>query len=226
MADGFALPESKGSVAWIDQDRLFVATDFGPGSMTDSGYPRIVKEWRRGTPLHEARLVFEAGSGDLSASARRDLTPGYERDFVTRQIGFYSSELFLREGDRLVKIDKPIDANAFAVRDQLLIELRSDWTIGGRTWPQGALLAIDFARFMAGERDFEALFTPTDYELPRRHGGDAQRPGPHHPRQGQEPPGGTAPRERRPGPGARSPRPPSARSASPASTRSNRTSIS
>ena len=161
VAGGFELPESKGSVAWIDRDRLFVATDFGPGSMTDSGYPRIVKEWRRGTPLHEARLVFEAGSGDLSASARRDLTPGYERDFVTRQIGFYSSELFLREGPRLVKIDKPLDANAFAVRDQLLIELRSDWTIGARTWPQGALLAIDFARFMAGERDFQALFTPT-----------------------------------------------------------------
>jgi prolyl oligopeptidase len=162
VAGGFYLPESKGSVAWIDMDRLFVATDFGPGSMTASGYPRIVKEWRRGTPLTEARLVFEADGGDLSASARRDLTPGYERDFVTRQIGFYSSEVFLREGDRLVKIDKPPDANAFAVRGQLLVELRSDWTVGARTWPQGALLAIDFQRFMAGERDFEALFTPTD----------------------------------------------------------------
>jgi len=158
---GFALPESKNSVAWIDHERLFVATDFGPGSMTASGYPRIVKEWRRGTPLAQARTVFEAQPGDLSASARRDLTPGFEREFVTRQIGFYSSELFLREGERLTRIEKPADANAFAVRDQLLIELRSDWTAGGRTWPQGALLATDFSRFMAGERDFEQLFTPT-----------------------------------------------------------------
>jgi prolyl oligopeptidase len=160
VQDGFTLPESKGSVYWIDQDRLFVATDFGPGSMTSSGYPRIVKEWRRGTPLAEARLVFEADANDLSASARKDLTPGFEREFVTRQIGFYSSELFLREDGRLVKIDKPEDANAYAVRDQLLIELRSDWEVGARTWPQGALLAIDFAGFMRGERDFEALFTP------------------------------------------------------------------
>lgn len=161
VADGFQLPESKGSVAWIDEDRLFVATDFGHGSMTASGYPRIVKEWRRGTPLSEAEVVYEAAADDLSASARRDLTPGYERDFVTRQIGFYSSELFLRDGERLVRIDKPIDANAFAVRDQLLIELRSDWQVAGRNWPQGALLAIDFNRFMAGARDFAALFTPT-----------------------------------------------------------------
>lgn len=157
---GFVLPESKGGAAWIDHDTLFVATDFGPGSMTASGYPRIVKEWKRGTPLAAAQRVFEAGADDLSASARKDLTPGYEREFVTRQIGFYSSELFLREDGRLLKIDKPEDANAYAVRDQLLIELRSDWRIAGRTWPQGALLAIDFGRFLRGERDFDALFLP------------------------------------------------------------------
>ena len=161
VAGGFVLPEAKSSVAWIDHDTLFVATDFGPGSMTASGYPRIVKEWKRGTPLQDARLVFEAGHDDLSASARKDLTPGFEREFVTRQIGFYSSELFLRQGGKLRKIDKPDDANAYAVRDQLLVELRSDWTVGARTWPQGSLLAIDFDRFLQGERDFEALFTPT-----------------------------------------------------------------
>jgi prolyl oligopeptidase len=158
---GFALPESKGSVGWIDHDTLFVATDFGPQTMTSSGYPRIVKEWKRGTPLADARLVFEAGGEDLSVSAHKDFTPGFEREFVTRQIGFYSSELFVRQDGRLLKVMKPDDANAFAVRDQLLVELRSDWTIGGRAWPQGALLAIDFERFMRGGRDFELLFAPS-----------------------------------------------------------------
>nr|WP_202033760.1 MULTISPECIES: prolyl oligopeptidase family serine peptidase [unclassified Massilia] len=161
VAGGFALPEAKSEVGWIDADTLFVGTDFGPGSMTGSGYPRIVKAWKRGTPLSAATTVFEAQGGDLSASAYKDMTPGFEREFVSRQIDFYSSELFLREGDRLVKVDKPLDANAYAVRDQILMELRSTWQVGGRTWPQGALLAIDFSRFMRGERDFEMLFTPT-----------------------------------------------------------------
>jgi prolyl oligopeptidase len=162
VEDGFILPEAKGSVAWIDRDTLFVATDFGPGSMTSSGYPRVVKEWRRGAPLPEARLVYEAGPDDLSASGWFDYTPGYERQFVQRQIGFYSSELFVRDpaGGALTKIDKPEDADAFTVRDQLLIQLRSDWRAGPATWPQGALLAIDFARFQDGDRDFSALFTP------------------------------------------------------------------
>ena len=161
VANGFALPEAKSSIAWIDQDTVFVGTDFGKDAMTTSGYPRIVKEWKRGQPLAIARTVYEAGATDLSASASRDLTPGYERDFVSRQIDFYTSELFLRDGGKLVKVDKPLDANAYAVRDQMLVELRSDWTTGGRTWPQGSLLAMDFDRFMRGERDFEALFTPS-----------------------------------------------------------------
>jgi prolyl oligopeptidase len=160
--DGFSLPEAKSSVGWIDRDSVFVATDFGDGSMTSSGYPRIVKAWRRGTPLASAVTVYEAQPDDLSASAWQDVTPGFERQFVQRQIDFYTSELFLREPDgRLTRIDKPEDANAFTVRDQMIVELRSDWALGGHTYPQGALLAMDFDRFMAGERDFALLFTPS-----------------------------------------------------------------
>jgi prolyl oligopeptidase len=163
VGGGFALPEAKTSAGWIDTDTLFVATDFGPGSMTASGYPRIVKAWRRGTPLEAATLVYEVGPDDLSVSAWQDPTPGYERQFVQRQIDFYTSELFLRDpaDGRLIAIPKPLDANAFALRDQLIIELRSDWAIAGQAWPQGALLAIDFDRFMAGARDFDVLFEPT-----------------------------------------------------------------
>ncbi|MGJ7918473.1 prolyl oligopeptidase family serine peptidase [Massilia sp. LXY-6] len=164
VEDGFVLPEAKGSVAWIDRDTLFVATDFGPGSMTSSGYPRVVKEWTRGTPLPDARLVYEAQEDDLSASAWFDYTPGHERQFVQRQIDFYSSELFVRDpaGGALTAIAKPADADAFTVRDQLLIQLRTDWQVEGRVFPQGALLAVGFSRFLDGERDFSTLFTPTE----------------------------------------------------------------
>ena len=161
VADGFIVPEAKTSIGWIDQDSVFVATDFGPESMTSSGYPRIVKEWRRGTALEAASVVYEALADDLSASAWKDFTPGHERQFVNRQIDFYSSELFLREHGGLTPIPKPDDANAFTIRGEIVIELRSDWHIGGRTWPQGALLAMDFARYLAGGTDFELLFQPT-----------------------------------------------------------------
>ena len=65
IKDGYTLPEAKSRVAWRNADSVFVGTDFGPGSLTDSGYPRIVKEWKRGTPLAEAAVVFEGRTEDM-----------------------------------------------------------------------------------------------------------------------------------------------------------------
>jgi prolyl oligopeptidase len=161
VKDGFTLAEAKSDIGWIDNDTIFVSTDFGEGSLTTSGYPRIVKEWKRGTPLAAARTLFEGKPEDLGVGAYKDFTPGYDHQFISRQIGFYSSELFLREGDKLTKIDKPDDANAYTVRDQIIVELRSDWDLNGQRYPQGALLAMDFRQFLAGERQFEVLFAPT-----------------------------------------------------------------
>ena len=77
VAGGFVLPEAKSDVAWLDRDTLFVSTDFGPGSLTDSGYPREVRLWRRGTPLAEATPVFAGASSDVAVSAYVSERPGY-----------------------------------------------------------------------------------------------------------------------------------------------------
>lgn len=162
VSDGFTLPEAKSRVAWRDEASLFVATDFGPGSLTTSGYPRTVREWRRGTPLAEAPLVFEGDADDMSVVGYRDLTPGFERDFFLRQKTFYTSDFFLHRGGALVKIEKPDDANAAVHREWLLLELRSDWIVADTTFKAGSLLATDFERFLAGDRTFHVLFEPTD----------------------------------------------------------------
>lgn len=161
VKDGFNLPESKGGMSWIDKDHVFVQTDFGPGSMTDSGYPRLAKLWTRGTPLAEAKPVYEGRKADMYASAYHDETRGYERDFVYRGVTFYTNEQFLRAPDgTLRKIEVPDDASASVFRDWLLVELRSPWAVGGGTYPAGALLAGDFNGFMAGKREFAVLYEP------------------------------------------------------------------
>lgn len=162
VEDGFVLPEAKGGVAWRDADSIYVYTDFGPGSMTSSGYPRIVKEWRRGTPLAEAKVVYEGKADDMYIAGYRDLTPGFERDFVSRTLAFYNDELYLRGADgSLTKIDAPNSANKSVYREWLVLELREDYTVGGRTYPKGALIATRFDDFMAGGRDFDLLFEPS-----------------------------------------------------------------
>ncbi|MDP9894564.1 prolyl oligopeptidase [Variovorax boronicumulans] len=160
---GFTLPEAKNHVGWKDIDHLYVATDFGPGSMTSSSYPRIVKEWKRGTPLKAAVTVYEGAHEDMSVSAYRDNTPGFERDFVSRQIDFYESETWLRgAGDTLTKIDVPDDSNTDIFREWMLIEPREDWTVGGATYKSGSLLAAKFDDYMAGKRELTVLFAPDD----------------------------------------------------------------
>jgi prolyl oligopeptidase len=164
VTDGFVLPEAKSSVDWIDADQLYVATDFGPGTLTTSGYPRTVRQWRRGTPLAQAELVYEGKADDISVYAYHDDTEGFERDFVGRILDFYRSELYLRCGEQLRRIEVPDDATATVHRQWLLIELRSEWT-PRQTYPAGCLLVADFAEFMARGADsagLRVLFTPDE----------------------------------------------------------------
>jgi prolyl oligopeptidase len=163
VADGFTLPEAKSDVGWIDADHIYVATDFGPGSLTASGYPRIAKRWRRGTALSEAEVVYEGRADDVAVTASHDPTPGYERDFVGRYLDFYRSEHFLRlpSGD-LVRIDVPADAGCDVHRDWLLIRPRSSWTVDGVSYPAGALLATPFAGYLDGRRELTVLFEPDE----------------------------------------------------------------
>jgi prolyl oligopeptidase len=160
--DGFTLPEAKSLIAWRGPDSVFVATDFGPGSLTTSGYPRIVKEWRRATPLAEATLVLEVAPDDMVVSAYRDLTPGFERDVVVRRPTFWTTECSLRRGRELIKIEKPPDAEASLYREWLLLRLRSDWTVASKTYSAGALIATNLTRFLSGKRELDVLFEPTE----------------------------------------------------------------
>ena len=160
VADGFYLPEGKTNVAWRSRDSVYVGTNFGPGSQTDSGYARIVKEWRRGTPLAAARTVFAGATTDVSISARVSDRFGFHREFIRRAITFYSGETHLRVGEKFVKLDLPVDALVDTFKEFITITLRSPWAVGGRTYAAGALLAAPWDSFLAGHRDFDVLFAP------------------------------------------------------------------
>ena len=158
---GFALPEAKSRVTWIDENHIFVGTDFGPGSLTRSGYPRVVKRWRRGTPLAEAQVVFEGEHDDVGAYASHDPTPGFERDFVSRRFDFFRGvNYLLTASDELVHIDIPEDASWDVHREWLLVRPRSPWAVGDITYPAGSLLVADFDAYLGGARELTVLFEP------------------------------------------------------------------
>jgi prolyl oligopeptidase len=160
VADGFIVPTAKSDYSWIDRDTIYLGTDFGPGSMTESSYPRTVRRVRRGQPLSQSTLVHEVSASDLSVSGIHHHTPGFERDLIVEHLDFYRSRTFLFLDGQHVQLAVPDDADISLRREWLLVHPRSDWTVGGVVHPTGALLAITLDAFLAGDREFEELFRP------------------------------------------------------------------
>jgi prolyl oligopeptidase len=163
VKDGFALPEAKGNVSWKDRDTLYVQTDFGPASLTDSGYPRITKLWKRGTPLGSATTVFEGETADVSVGCEVFNTPERQYDVIERGITFYTAHVYVIEDARPIKLDIPEDAQFGGFfQNQMLVRLRSDWTRGDTTYGQGSLISIDYDQYLQGKRTFQTVIEPND----------------------------------------------------------------
>jgi prolyl oligopeptidase len=149
---GFVVPEAKSNVAWADPDHLLVVTDYGPESLTTSGYGRIAKLWTRGTPLSAAQTMLEGQKSDVSLSPILALDGPRRWSFVRRGISFWKSELFLRgPGGRFVRTPLPQDADYEDVIDgRLIARLNSPLASAGRTFPAGAIVAYPLEPMAAG----------------------------------------------------------------------------
>jgi len=164
IEDGFYLEESKGGASYLDQNTLIVSRDFGEGTTTTSGYPRQVKLWKRGTSLDEASLIFEGETKDVSCAGYvlRDGDKKYT--VLYRGLTFYTRQYFVHLNDRLIRLDIPEDANIRGIlKDQLLVDLNSDWTVNGKTFTQGSLVSLTFTDLLKGRRNVYQVVEPDSY---------------------------------------------------------------
>ncbi|MEQ8312308.1 MAG: prolyl oligopeptidase family serine peptidase [Sphingopyxis sp.] len=158
---GFMLPQAKSSVTWEDADTLLVATDYGEGSMTASGYPRIVKRWKRGTPLSSAETLVEGAHEDVGMTVFA-LTDGDRRwPMISRGKTFYTADYMLPNVDASRYISTIIPDTA-SVRDvidgQVIVFLNKDWA----DIPAGSLVALSLADMSADRRvPIVTAMTPT-----------------------------------------------------------------
>lgn len=157
---GFDIPVAKSRISWAGPDTLHIGTDFGPGSMTTSSYPRTVRTLRRGEPLESAELYFEIPENSMMAAVVHDQTPGFNRDIAAHIIDFYSSRTYLRRSDEWVHIDVPDDVNVSLHRNWLLLRPRTDFELDGVTYPAGSLQAARLDDFLDGKRTLTAVFEP------------------------------------------------------------------
>lgn len=154
IAEGFTLPEAKSNVAWFDENTLFVGTDEGAGSMTDFGYPRLVKLWQRGTPFSSAKQVAEGEQTDVSVSGFSVLDGDTRWRFINRSPTFWTNRYQLvSEDGRTVDVPMPEDASFEDILDGRLIALlNSPLPARGTTFAQGALVSWSLADIAAGKQ--------------------------------------------------------------------------
>jgi prolyl oligopeptidase len=160
VANGFELPEAKSCFSWVDANTLLVGTDFGTESLTESGYPRLVKRWRRGQRVEDAETVFEGARTDVLVAPSVDRTPGFERTLLWRTVEFFNDEVYELRGDELIRIDAPTDATISVHRQWLLIELRTDWLTANASYTAGSLLAVEYDEFLSGTAQLRVVFKP------------------------------------------------------------------
>ena len=175
---GFYVPEAKTNIDWRTKDSVFIGTKFKQHNnegLTDSGYSRIVKVWVRGTPLNEAKLIFDADQTHVLAEGSKDTWTNEDGstntiEWVTDVLTFYTTDYYIIDkiSDDLVKLLLPEDAEVSSYWDSLIVKLRKTWKYNGGEFIGGSLLTaklkdvlnVSKKRGIRGSDEMAKLFQP------------------------------------------------------------------
>jgi prolyl oligopeptidase len=170
LKDGFTLPEAKSTATYVGENDVLFGTDFGKGSLTTSGYPRIVKGWHRGEAVANAVTAVEGKDGDVSVSPIVLRSPDVDYPIIVRSPSFFESEYYLRgreeeDQSKFVWWKAPVPLSAQLqgmLKGRLLFTLREDWTPpGGTLIKKGSLIAISVVTLgSSGTGPIAVLCTP------------------------------------------------------------------
>lgn len=164
IENGFAIDESKGSASYLDENTVIVQTNFGEGTMTTSGYPRQVKLWKRGTPLKDAQLLYEGETSDVGTSGLvlRDGQQAYI--VIAQRPTSFTYQFLIWKDNKAIKLDFPADAIPSGIlNNQLIFQLKSDWTINSQTYKTGTLLSLNFTELLKGNKQIQVIITPDEF---------------------------------------------------------------
>lgn len=160
---GYSLPLAKSRISWIDKDTVYVGTDFGFNSMTDSGYPRIVKEWKRGTPLSQATTLYTADKKSIAANAFRMDDEDHQIDIISESTTFWTSNKYQVKNEKLIKLNIPETAQISGIyKGKLVISLKKEWKINDEIFKAGEIVWADLSLLRGETGRIESIIKPDD----------------------------------------------------------------
>lgn len=169
---GFETPESKQGSAWIDADTILIGTNFGEGTMTDSGYANQIKVWKRNNPLEIATLVHEGNTKDVGSFPFASHRPDGTYVGVVQAPDFFTEVIHVLDGEsddwtqkemRPLQLPKDISFKGF-FGDTVIVQMRKDWALGSKTVKAGTLVSIKVADALEGRAaaSVTEIFVPTE----------------------------------------------------------------
>ena len=162
VENGFNTSESKQSSGWINENQIMIATDFGEGSMNESGYARQVKIWTRGENLEDVEVVFDGDYKKIFSFPFSSIRPDGNYYGILEGPTFFTKVLHLFKDNELVKLDLPLrmDVNG-TFKGSLIVSLDEDW----RGYSSGSLVAVKIADALENQisdESIELIFAPSD----------------------------------------------------------------
>ena len=141
---GFMIPEAKSAMAWENENTLLVGTDWGPGSLTESGYPAVIKRWARGSELSSAGEVFASPVTDVRPAVTVMLDGDTRHTLITRAVTFFERQYLLLQEQVIRQVPLPAHAYVYGMlQGKLVARVDDDWQHDGKSYTQGSVVAID-----------------------------------------------------------------------------------
>lgn len=163
---GFVTPESKQSSTWLDEDTLLIGTDFGEGTMNESGYARQVRIWKRGTELMGSEMIH---NGDPEIVFNQGFSSHrHDGNYAGVIVGpdFFTQVIYMLIDGKLTKLDVPlgIEMQGFFA-DQMIIMMRKDWMVAEQVIAKaGSLVAVKVADLLSGNpaNSLNVIYAPDE----------------------------------------------------------------
>lgn len=169
VEDGFHVPESRTGISWKDINNIIIATNWGENTMTESGYPFIIKSLQRGQKLAEAKQLFSGNRKDVAVFPFSLKLDNSILNMAHRSITFFESEYFWlpNDGSESKQLPLPEKASIEGVfKGQLVFSIKQDWspTGIGQTYKSGNLLSFDLKHWLKTQKikDLQLIYQPND----------------------------------------------------------------
>ncbi len=144
VKDGFHLDRAKQNVDWVDRDTLLIAKPTSDADTTESGYPFVIRELKRGQTWAQAKEVFRGERKDTLVAPQvvRDANGKVVAVLAQRRVGFFEAEYYVLDGGKRTKLNLPQRADFHGFVDGALIFSLQEKFLN---FESGALVALDLA---------------------------------------------------------------------------------